>query len=108
MDNIILDEDTLLLEDQEQLNKIYLDLKEKAERQQSLEKTEKLFINKNESFAPALETDQQQKQSEAYAKIKLFINQSTIKEKENFTQDLLNFVNKIEKNFFMNGLLPAL
>lgn len=33
MDNIILDEDTLLLEDQEQLNKIYLDLKEKAERQ---------------------------------------------------------------------------
>ena len=55
-----------------------------------------------------METDQQQKQSEAYAKIKLFINQSTIKEKENFTQDLLNFVNKIEKNFFMNGLLPAL
>lgn len=55
MDNIILDEDTLLLEDQEQLNKIYLDLKEKAQRQQSLEKTEKLFINKNESLAPTIE-----------------------------------------------------
>lgn len=40
----MVDEDTLYQEDMEELNKIYLELKEKAARQESLRKNQEMLI----------------------------------------------------------------
>jgi len=41
-------------------------------------------------------------------KIQSFINKSTNAEKLEFTSGLLNFANKIDKRYLINGLLPSL
>jgi hypothetical protein len=46
--------------------------------------------------------------SQSFEKIKNFLKRSPPIEKLEFTQGLLNFANKIEKRFLIEGLLPAL
>lgn len=46
--------------------------------------------------------------SQSFEKIKTFLDRSPAIEKLEFTQGLLNFANKIEKRFLIEGLLPAL
>jgi hypothetical protein len=46
--------------------------------------------------------------NQSYEKIKAFIKKSNQQEKLEFTQGLLNFANKIDKRFLIEGLLPNL
>ena len=47
-------------------------------------------------------------QSQSFEKIRNFMKKSSPIEKLDFTQGLLNFANRIEKRYLVEGLLPAL
>jgi hypothetical protein len=51
-DNIILEEETLFGDDQEELDRLYRDLKEKAARMQSLKKNQDMFIDSKLDTVP--------------------------------------------------------
>lgn len=115
LDSTLIDEEFLYLEDEE-ADKIYAQLKARQFRRRNIEETEMRFQARMKAFEEmAKNTDQ--KTDETSANDGMLASQETIKtyiknfndnDKLDFTQGLMNFANKIEKRFLVDGLVMSL
>ena len=110
---MLIDEEMLYLEDEE-ADKLYLELKERSVRRRNMEEKEnRLNIAMSNDEIEDDISEQQIKvdkggMNQSYDKIRKFIQKSNQQEKLEFTQGLLNFANKIDRRFLTEGLLPNL
>lgn len=109
---MLIDEEMLYLEDEE-ADKMYLELKQRSQRRRNMEEKENRL---NIAMQEAAEEEEQEEDSverrtevnQSFEKIRNFIKKSNQQEKLEFTQGLLNFANKIDRKFLTDGLLPNL
>lgn len=115
LDSTLIDEEFLYLEDEE-ADRIYAQLKARQFRRRNIEETEMRFQARMKAFEDmAKKSDQQSEEQNAndgmlasQETIKTYIKNFTDNDKLDFTQGLMNFANKIEKRFLVDGLVMSL
>ena len=115
IDGMLIDEELLYAEDEE-ADRIYQELKARSFRRRKMEESENRLSNammhdqdiEEEEQTSSAKEPKLNQSNQSYEKIKAFIKKSNQQEKLEFTQGLLNFANKIDKRFLIEGLLPNL
>ena len=110
----MIDEEFLYLEDEE-ADKIYAQLKARQFRRRNIEETEMRFQARMKAFEEmAKNADQKSDEGNSdgmlasQETIKTYIKNFNDNDKLDFTQGLMNFANKIEKCFLVDGLVMSL
>jgi hypothetical protein len=115
LDSMLIDEDFLYLEDEE-ADKIYKQLKQRQFRRRNMEETElRLSMRMKDLEAMAQNENSQNDDINESGRmmassdtIKTYIKNFNHNDKLDFTQGLMNFANKIEKKFLVDGLVMSL
>lgn len=114
MDSILIDEEFLYLEDEE-ADKIYAQLKQRQFRRRNIEETELRFQARMKALEELASADTAAADEGTGAgmlasqeTIKTYIKNFNDNDKLDFTQGLMNFANKIEKRFLVDGLVMSL
>jgi hypothetical protein len=114
LDSMLIDEDFLYLEDEE-ADKIYKQLKQRQFRRRNMEETELRFQMRMKDLEAMAQADNGQsdeidsgRMMASSDTIKTYIKNFNHNDKLDFTQGLLNFANKIEKKFLVDGLVMSL
>lgn len=115
LDSYLIDEEFLYLEDDE-ADRIYKELKQRKFRSKNMEDIQAKFKKRMEDLEEAARKDTTQisQRSEGNGllasseTIKQYIKNFNHNDKLDFTQGLLNFANKIEKKFLVEGLVMSL
>jgi hypothetical protein len=111
---MLIDEEFLYLEDEE-ADKIYKQLKQRQFRRRNMEETELRFQMRMKDLEAMAQADNGQsdeidsgRMMASSDTIKTYIKNFNHNDKLDFTQGLLNFANKIEKKFLVDGLVMSL
>ena len=112
---MLIDEEFLYLEDEE-ADKIYKQLKQRQFRRRNMEETELRFQMRMKDLEAIAQADRSQSEDindrgrmmASSDTIKTYIKNFNHNDKLDFTQGLLNFANKIEKKFLVDGLVMSL
>lgn len=115
LDSYLIDEEFLYLEDDE-ADRIYKELKKKKARSKNMEEIQIKFAQRMEELNELAKKDTTQINQPdegngllaSSETIKTYINNFNHNDKLDFTQGLLNFANKIEKKFLVEGLVMSL
>lgn len=111
---MLIDEEFLYLEDEE-ADKIYKQLKQRQFRRRNMEETELRFQMRMKDLEAMAQAENAQsdeidsgRMMASSDTIKTYIKNFNHNDKLDFTQGLLNFANKIEKKFLVDGLVMSL
>lgn len=107
-DGLIVFDEQFLLDENDDPEKVLQELKKKQQRLNQIEEEEKkLSDNIKKTNKEVAEKKEQNEESEAFRKIKEYLNKSPAADRLDFTQNMLKMAQELGKQLTVSGILPS-